>query len=124
MILAGDIGGTKCTLTSFAENESDLKPVFRFSAPTREFASVEILLKKFRAEAAKGGHELPRNQLTAAAFGVAGAVVNDRVVTNNLPWVVESRSLADTLDLDAGRTLFSGCRFQSGPSPGERSATA
>jgi len=106
MILAGDIGGTKCTLTSFAENESDLKPVFRFSAPTREFASIETLLKKFRAEAAKGGHELPRTQLTAAAFGVAGAIVNDRVVTNNLPWVVEGRSLADTLDLDASRTLL------------------
>jgi glucokinase len=103
VILAGDIGGTKCTLTSFAENESGLKPVYRFSAPTREFASVEILLEKFRAQA---GLEQPGSQLTAAAFGVAGALVNDRVVTNNLPWIVERCALAKSLQLDASRTLL------------------
>lgn len=41
-----------------------------------------------------------------ASFACAGAVIEDRVVTNNLPWVVDSASLARALVLDPGRTLL------------------
>jgi glucokinase len=37
--------------------------------------------------------------LTAAAFGVAGAVVGDRVLSSNLPWPVEKKAIADALQL-------------------------
>jgi glucokinase len=111
MILAGDVGGTKCTLIWFAEpgrqkdgppgSEPSLEPVFRLSLPTRDFSSFEALLEAFRAAFTKAGHEL--TGLSAAAFGVAGAVVGGSVITNNLPWSLQSRSIAKNLHLDVDR---------------------
>ena len=80
MILAGDVGGTKCTLIWFAENGSSLDPVFRLSLPTRDFSSFEALLDAFRAALVKAGHPWNSNSLSAAAFGVAGAVVDGSTV--------------------------------------------
>jgi glucokinase len=116
MILAGDVGGTKCTLIWFAkagpgkarpsEAGPGLEPVFRLSLPTRDFSSFEALLDAFRAALIKAGHQWNSTSLSAAAFGVAGAVVDGGVVTNNLPWSIESKTLAENLHLDPNRTLL------------------
>src|SRR5579863_5231469 len=100
MILAGDVGGTKCTLIWFAESGPDLQPVFRLSLPTRDYSSFEALLDAFRAAFIKAGHEW--SNLSAAAFGVAGAVVDGSVITNNLPWSLQSKTIAENLHLDVG----------------------
>jgi len=104
MILAGDIGGTKCTLTLFAEDGGKVRSSFRFRAPTRDFSGPAALLKAFLVKARGGG--LPKLEIRAAAFGCAGAVVEGRVVTNNLPWIVESKILATSLGLEPDRTLL------------------
>ncbi|HUK26046.1 MAG TPA: glucokinase [Terriglobales bacterium] len=104
MIIAGDIGGTKCTITVFAESGTALRPVFRFSAATRECASVSDLLERFKAQAEKKGCALA-GDLTAA-FGVAGALDHDRMASINLPWPVERSALAHGLNLDPARTLL------------------
>lgn len=115
MILAGDVGGTKCTLIWFAEpsqepgqekdgpieSEPSLEPIFRLSLPTRDFSSFEAVLDAFRAAFIEAGHEW--TDLSAAAFGVAGAVVSGSVITNNLPWSLQSKSIAANLDLDVNR---------------------
>jgi len=96
MILAGDIGGTKCNLTLFEEVDGVLHPKFRHTLPTKGGASFESLLDEFRAEAQRQGRAM---DLAAAAFGVAGAVVGDRVLSSNLPWPVEKKAIADALQL-------------------------
>src|SRR3954453_13551896 len=96
MILAGDIGGTKCNFTLFEARDGVLHPRFTHTLPTRSGANFEVLLDQLRAQAYGQGHGL---ELTAAAFGVAGAVVGDRVLSSNLPWPVEKKAIADTLHL-------------------------
>jgi glucokinase len=104
MILAGDVGGTKCTFTLFTRADSGLHPGFRLSLPTKSAATFEAVLAQFRSEAVRQGHNL--NQLKAAAFGVAGAVVGDRVLSSNLPWPVERKSIAAALNLATEKVLL------------------
>jgi len=104
MILAGDVGGTKCTFTLFTQSDSGLNPAFRLSLPTKSAATFEAVLGQFRNEAASQGHDL--NQLKAAAFGIAGAVVGDRVLSSNLPWPVERKFIATALNLATEKILL------------------
>jgi len=104
MILAGDIGGTKSTLSLFAEDGPSLKSAVRIQARTKEFSGLESMVDNFLAQAAPEG--LKQDRLVAAAFGCAGAVVDDRVITNNLPWIVETNHLARHLGLAVSKTLL------------------
>lgn len=106
MILAGDFGGTKCTLALFRAEDQLLTPIYRFSVPTAEFSNIENLLESFTRRARDQGHSLKNGNLACAGFGVAGAIVDDQVVCNNLPWVVNRRRLADSLKIDLSRTLL------------------
>ena len=104
MLLAGDIGGTKTTLILFAIQGSTLKPIYRTRMGTREFSSPTDLVQRFLARARE--EHMPVNELKMASFACAGAVVEDRVVTNNLPWIVEAAALAKAMNLEASRTLL------------------
>lgn len=104
MLLAGDIGGTKTTLIWFSREALSLNPLFRLRLETRKFASIEALIRNAIREAHKQG--IGPEVLQGASFACAGAVIEDRVVTNNLPWTVDRASLADALSLPAGATLL------------------
>src|SRR5215467_7802561 len=104
MILAGDVGGTKCTFTLFSCSDSSLRPEFRLSLATRGADKFQALLTEFMAEAERQSHSV--SALGAAAFGVAGAVVGDRVLSNNLPWPVEKKAVAETLHLPMPQVLL------------------
>jgi len=106
MILAGDIGGTKCTLVVFEEDGPNLKPVHRSSQPTRDFASIEAVLDDFETRSQQAGFSLRDGKLKAAAFGVAGAIVDGRTVSSNLPWAVDSTVVARWIGLTQVRTLL------------------
>jgi glucokinase len=85
VLLVGDIGGTHARLSLVNPNG---RPVQRKVFASREFPSLEAVLLEFL-------HGIkPKPKLTSAAFGVAGPVVNGRVVATNLPWVVDSRKIA------------------------------
>jgi glucokinase len=112
-VLAGDIGGTKTALALYAvarpeepatrsrytlapatPPEGDVAP--RQLTPLREasfesshYAGLEEVLRAFLAT----GSEL----VAAAAFGIAGPVVDDAVTTTNLPWRIEGAALARML---------------------------
>jgi glucokinase len=45
------------------------------------------------------------DQIVSACFGIAGPVIDGRISTPNLPWVVDSRSLARLLRLESVRLL-------------------
>lgn len=103
MLLAGDIGGTKTTLILFSERGSTLSQIFRLSMATRDFANTLDLVQKFLACAAQNGFT---SELRRASFACAGAIVEDRVMTNNLPWIVDRRVLAQGLGLELERTFL------------------
>jgi glucokinase len=98
MIIAGDIGGTKCHLAAFEQSGADLHLVTRRRYATGEYSSFEEVLRKFREELRA---QTPNTHIRAAGFGVPGTVVDGRLYAFNLPWVVESAALATALDLRA-----------------------
>jgi len=104
MLLAGDIGGTKTTVMLFSVEGSSLKARYRLRLGTREFSSAAELVQ-CALERARGDR-IDSDAIGMASFACAGAVIDDRVVTNNLPWVVEAATLANTLQLETGRTLL------------------
>jgi len=100
MILAGDIGGTKCNLAIFqGTNGARQRPVFQRRYATRDFSRFEDLIVQFRKEAFESDFGLEREAIDAAGFGVAGAVVGAQLLANNLPWTLNLPALASSLDL-------------------------
>lgn len=92
MILAGDIGGTNTRLALFEGTPDQLKPREIEVFPSPQFSGPAEIVRTYLAK---------HNQtVRAAAFGLPGAVVDGRVQTTNLPWVVDSRHLAEELGLD------------------------
>jgi glucokinase len=104
MLLAGDIGGTKTTLILFSTEGSGLKPVFRMRVGTQDFSSVVDLIQSVLQRARD--ENIAIDDLKMASFACAGAVIDDRVVTNNLPWVIDAASLATALRIDRSRTML------------------
>ncbi|MGB8323111.1 MAG: glucokinase [Candidatus Acidiferrum sp.] len=97
MILAGDVGGTKCNLALFAEKDGKLEFVYRHRFASKEFAQFDLIVKEFSRQAAPYLHD---QKVTAAGFGVAGPVVNNRIHATNLPWVVDADTLARELAVE------------------------
>jgi len=108
MILAGDIGGTNARLALFDIQSGDIQSgdtkngdantktgQFRLIAatifPSRRYSSLDVIVTEFVRTAGV--------RPTQACFGVAGPVTNGRVETSNLPWTIESRRLAEELNL-------------------------
>ena len=96
MILAGDVGGTKCNLALFAEKSGKLTTVFKQRFASKEFASFDLIVKEFSRQAAS---HLTADGVVAAGFGVAGPVIENHVRATNLPWVVDAKTLERELDV-------------------------
>jgi glucokinase len=88
-ILAGDIGGTKADLAIYSVSRvarGGAPAVVREGTfPSRRYRGLDDLIEDFMAVAGE--------TIGAAAFGIAGPVLDDRVKTTNLPWVVRKKSL-------------------------------
>lgn len=91
MILAGDIGGTHTRLAFFDVSGGRLSAVSCAVFPSRQYRGLDEIVTGF----VRGSTQRP----DAACFGVAGPVRNGRVETSNLPWIVESKRLANELGL-------------------------
>ena len=92
MILAGDVGGTKILLEVGQFRTGRWEPALARRFTDRDFAGFPAALAAFLDEwnstRAKG------DRITAAAFGVAGPVVGNRVQMTNLPWIVDGAAVA------------------------------
>src|SRR5262245_29405845 len=88
MILGGDIGGTKTALALFERGQVG-RPVRVAAYPSREADDLGEVLARFLADG--------RPQLDAVALGAPGPVIDERVETTNLPWVIEARTLSTRL---------------------------
>jgi len=92
LVLAGDIGGTKTDLAIYAvDGRRALSTVRQDSVPSRQYKGLEKIVAEFMAV---GGE-----RVRAAAFGIAGPVIGDRVKTTNLPWIVRGREIARELSI-------------------------
>ncbi|WHZ17333.1 MAG: Glucokinase [Nitrospira sp.] len=122
MILAGDIGGTKTNLALYDWTTERVEPVREDSFHSADYKTLEEIVEEFLsapppkpsidddpvdgadveagAEAEKKA-EPPSEplKLTAACFGVAGPVIDNRCRTTNLPWVIEGAALAQRFDI-------------------------
>lgn len=88
MILAGDVGGTKTLLALFDPQPQRPVAVVTKTFRTLSFESLADVVEQFF-------RGLPvRPPITAAAFGVAGPVIDDAVKMTNVPWRVNAADLA------------------------------
>jgi glucokinase len=80
VILAGDVGGTKCNLALFSENGGKLKEVFKQRFASKEFAQFDRIVKEFSRQAAP---YLAGNRIVAAGFpkgGQGSVIASDGIV--------------------------------------------
>jgi len=72
MILAGDVGGTKCNLGLFLPEGLTLRSVFQRRLATRDYAGFEDLVEDFLKQATAADANAKAPAIDAAGFGVAG----------------------------------------------------
>jgi len=84
MFVAGDIGGTKTTLALYEEADGSLTQLRDETFKSKDNGSLEQILGKF----------LRGEPLKAGCFGVAGAVIEGKAQTTNLPWSLDEIALA------------------------------
>jgi len=105
MILAGDVGGTKCNLGLFLQEGLALRSVFQRRLATRNYAGFEDLVEDFLKQATAADKNANGPAIDAAGFGVAGVVVDGRLYSENLPWILDVSALTRKLNLKNIRLL-------------------
>jgi glucokinase len=93
LVLAGDIGGTKTNLAVFSVHGEKLHAESLRSFPSKRFSGLIPLLKEFLSGRS--------DALDAACFGIAGPVVDGKVKTPNLPWIIDTVDLRRALKVEA-----------------------
>ncbi len=92
-VLAGDIGGTKTALAVYAVGPDDRAAaptlVREQTFPSGDFAGLEQVIAEFSPPGSA--------RIDAAAFGIAGPIVDDAVNTTNLPWHLTRAGLSAAL---------------------------
>ena len=87
-MLAADIGGTKCEVAVFALEGDDYQPLAVSRYPSRRYGGIAEIIALFLEESGFRPY--------CACLGVAGVTGRERATVTNLPWVVDSRQLAET----------------------------
>jgi glucokinase len=89
MILAGDVGGTKVHLALYDFINGKLEYTRDEQYPAKNYSGLQEIVKEF----------LGTSKTTAACFGVPGPVRDGRLRLTNLPWTLDSRELAASLEI-------------------------
>ncbi len=95
MILAGDVGGTKVHLALYGFDKGKLAHIRDEKFPAQEYSGLGDVVVKFLADGEDSGEEV-----TAACFGVPGPVRDGKLKLTNLPWELDSRQLARSLNIE------------------------
>jgi glucokinase len=90
MILAGDVGGTKVHLALYDFTNGNLQHTRDERFAAKDYNGLEEIIREF----------LGAEQPTSACFGVPGPVRDGRLRLTNLPWTIDSRELARSLNID------------------------
>lgn len=97
MILAGDIGGTKCNLALYEIQGKSHRKIIDHRYESREFPTFDGVISKFLSDTQTETKAAGARAIEAAGFGVAGPVIDRRVKATNLPWVIDAAALATQL---------------------------
>jgi glucokinase len=89
LVLAGDIGGTKTHLALFSVHGEKLRIESEQRFPSKRYSGLVPVLQDFLAGA--------KPAVEAACFGIAGAVVDGKVTTPNLPWIIDIENVRKAL---------------------------
>jgi glucokinase len=92
MIFAGDIGATKCNLALFERQNGKLHRLAQRRFLCRDYQGIDQIVSEFLSGSSQ-------TRPTAAAFGVAGPVVDNQARFTNRPWIVDGHALASQLAL-------------------------
>ncbi|MBN1230291.1 MAG: glucokinase [Anaerolineales bacterium] len=87
--IGGDIGGTKTTVALFSIESGIKQPVFQKTFSSKKHDSLETILEKFVRDC--------EHDVSYACFGVAGPVFDGKAKITNLPWIIDSRNVSETL---------------------------
>ena len=94
MILAGDVGGTKCNLALFSEKDGEAHARLQTALCQQGVCAI----RSHREGIFPAGRSIFGGaRIDAAGFGVAGPVIKNRVRATNLPWTVDTDNLVDVL---------------------------
>jgi len=102
-ILAGDIGGTKTNLAVYRRDWGPGEPVAEATFPSGKYSGLEVMVREFLLQV--------EEKVDRASFAVAGPVVNGEAKVTNLPWVMDERSLAQSLNLSSVNLLNDALAF-------------
>jgi glucokinase len=97
MILAGDVGGTKCNLALYRVRGEEYSQIAKYRYDSHQFSSFDAIIARFLSEISGRTKEVATEKIEGAGFGVAGPVIGNRVKTTNLPWTVDGVALAEQL---------------------------
>jgi glucokinase len=92
LILAGDIGGTKTNLALYSVRGEKLRSEAFQTYPSKRYSGLIPVLQEFL-----GANPQP---IDAATFGIAGPVVDGKVKTPNLPWLIDTAEVRQALKLE------------------------
>jgi glucokinase len=98
VILAGDIGGTKCNLALYEISGASHRKIIEYRYESREFPAFDQVISRFFADTRNETKNSGAKAIDAAGFGVAGPVIDRRVKATNLPWIVDAAALAAQLE--------------------------
>jgi glucokinase len=93
MLIAGDIGGTKTDLAIYSILSGPHAPLAETEVHSANYPSLQAMVMEFLGQV--------KISVDVASFDVAGPVINGRVKTTNLPWVMDESTLAAELNLKA-----------------------
>jgi len=93
MLIAGDIGGTKTDLAIYSSESGPHAPLAQTEVHSADYPSLQAIVIEFLSQT--------KLSVDAASFDVAGPVIDGRVKTTNLPWVMDEISLARDLNLNS-----------------------
>lgn len=97
MLIAGDIGGTKTDLAIYSPESGPHTPLAQTEVHSADYPSLQAMVKEFLGQV--------KMSVDVASFDVAGPVINGRVKTTNLPWVMDEGTLASDLQLKAAHLI-------------------
>lgn len=89
VVLAGDVGGTKCNLGLFEVAAGVPRPLRSARYPSADYPGLAPLLEEFLGADAR--------EVRAACFGVPGPVLENRTSTTNLAWELDGGALSSVI---------------------------
>jgi glucokinase len=92
MLIAGDIGGTKTALGIFSTEAGPHTPLAQTQVHSADYPSLQLIVKEFLATT--------KQPVDRACFAIAGPIIDGRVKTTNLPWVIDEAVLAHDLNIN------------------------